>query len=61
MKKHMIYAEDIIQELMSYPDNSIHKYELRRLVDKVVAEKEITRPIRYFSGASQFDEGDIYD
>ena len=42
IKKHMIYAEDILYELMQYPDNAIYKGEIRRLIEKVVDEKEVT-------------------
>ena len=42
MEKHMVYAEDILQELMKHPDNAIYKWELKNIIDKVVREKEVT-------------------
>lgn len=42
MEKHMVYAEDILQELMNHPDNAIYKWELEQIIDKVVREKEVT-------------------
>lgn len=42
MEKHMVYAEDILQELMKHPDNAIYKGELKQIVEKVVREKEVT-------------------
>ena len=40
--KHMVYAEDILQELIKHPDNAIYKWELKNIIDKVVHEKEVT-------------------
>ena len=40
--KHMVYAEDILKELIKHPDNAIYKWELKNIIDKVVREKEIT-------------------
>lgn len=42
MKKHMVYAEDLLQELMNHPDNAIYKWTILELVNKVVREKEVT-------------------
>ena len=42
MKKHMVYAEDILHELMNHPDNAIYKWQILELVNKVVREKEVT-------------------
>jgi hypothetical protein len=42
MEKHMVYAEDILQELMNHPDNTIYKWELKQIIEKVVREKEVT-------------------
>ena len=42
MEKHMVYAEDILQELMKHPDNAIYKWELKQIIEKVVREKEVT-------------------
>ena len=41
MEKHMVYAEDILRELMKHPDNAIYKGELKQIIDKVVREKEV--------------------
>ena len=40
--KHMVYAEDILYERMQYPNNAVYKGEIRRLIEKVVNEKEVT-------------------
>jgi hypothetical protein len=58
--KHLVYAEDVIYELMQHPDNAIYKYELRHLVEKVVKEKGITTH-RLHSVTDYYDDGDIYD
>ena len=42
MKKHLVYAEDILWELMKHPDNAIYKGELRQIIDKVAREKAVT-------------------
>ncbi len=42
MQKHMVYAEDILRELMKHPDNAIYKWEFKNIIDKVVREKEVT-------------------
>lgn len=59
----MVYAEDIISKLMMYPDNAICKHELRRLINEVVAENEVTigmcMPTASWSDTD--DDGDIYD
>ncbi len=59
--KHLVYAEDIIQELMQYPDNAIYKHELRRLVEKVVTEKEVAFNAFFPYAGTLEDDGDIYD
>ena len=61
-RKHIVYAEDILYELMQYPDNMIYKYDIRRLVNKVISEKEL--PASAFIAYSSYyeeDDGDIYD
>lgn len=40
--KHVVYAEDVLLELMQHPNNMIYKYELRQLIEKVISEKEVT-------------------
>lgn len=42
MEKHIVYAEDILRELMKHPDNAIYKRELKQIINKVVREKEVT-------------------
>ena len=42
MEKHVVYAEDIMQELMKHPDNAIYKWELKNIISKVAREKETT-------------------
>ena len=63
MKKHLVYVEDILYKLMQYPDNAIYKFELRRLIEEVVKEKEVTiGRVMPSAGWSDTDnDGDIYD
>lgn len=62
MSKHLVYAEDVLAELLRYPDNFVYKFELKRLIEKVVKEKEVTiNTTRSFFGGDWLDDGDIYD
>ena len=62
MSKHLVYAEDVLAELLRYPDNSIYKFEFKRLIEKVVKEKEVTvSATRSLFGGDWLDDGDIYD
>ena len=58
--KHLVYAEDVIRELMQYPDNMIYKNELRRLVEKVVQEKEV-KACDLVAEIDWETDGDLYD
>lgn len=61
-RKHMVYAEDILYELMQHPDNMIYKFELRQIIAKVIEEKEISLyRVSAHPGYYGDDEGDIYD
>ena len=42
MKKHLVYAEDLIYEIMQYPSRSISKGLLQQCADRVIVEKSIT-------------------
>ncbi len=42
MEKHVIYAEDLLWEIMQHPSKSISKSLIRECTDKVIAEKELT-------------------
>lgn len=42
MKKHLVYAEDLLCELMQHPDNAIYKFELRQLITKFAEEHEVS-------------------
>ena len=63
-RKHMVYAEDIIQELMNHPNNMIYKYELKQIIEKVAEAREIVinTCMPTSCGWSDIDnDGDIYD
>lgn len=58
--KHLVYAEDVLYELMQHPDNAIYKYSIKQLIDKVVEEKEVR--IGMFMPAADWEaDGDLYD
>ena len=40
-KKHLVYAEDVVYEIMQHPSKNITKGLVKQLVDKVVEEKEV--------------------
>ena len=40
--KHMVYAEDILWAIMQYPSRHITKSIVKRIIEQVVKEKEIT-------------------
>ena len=40
--KHLVYAEDILLAIMQYPGKNITKGLVKRIVEQVVKEKEIT-------------------
>ena len=41
-KKHLVYAEDLIYEIMIYPSGKISKGLIRHCTEKVIKEKEIS-------------------
>lgn len=58
--KHLVYAEDVLYELMQHPDNAIYKYNIKQLIDKVVKEKEVS--ISTFMPTVDWEaDGDLYD
>ena len=42
VKKHLVYAEDIIYEIMQYHSNNITKRAVRDCVELVIAEKRVS-------------------
>ncbi len=42
MKKHLVYAEDIMYEIMQYPSSSISKGLIRDCVATVINEREVS-------------------
>ena len=42
MKKHLVYAEDLVYEIMQYPSKSISKRMIRSCADKVIEEKQVS-------------------
>ena len=42
MKKHLVYAEDIVYEIMQYPSKSISKALIRDCVATVINEREVS-------------------
>jgi hypothetical protein len=63
-EKHLVYAEDVLRKLLQYPDNAIYKHEIRRLLNEVVLDSEVTigslMPVAGWSDTDSND-GDIYD
>ena len=41
-KKHLVYAEDLIYEIMQYPSKNISKSLINACADKVIKEKEVS-------------------
>lgn len=60
-KKHMVYAEDILWEIMQYPSRNLTKGLVKQLIEKVMDEKEIPARNVSYVRSSDDDEGDIYD
>lgn len=42
MKKNLVYAEDLIYEIMLYPSKSLSKSLVRDCAEKVIAEKKVS-------------------
>ena len=42
MKKNLVYAEDLIYEIMQYPSKNISKALIRQCAEKVIAEKKVS-------------------
>jgi hypothetical protein len=42
MKKHLVYAEDLIYEIMQYPSKSLSKGLIHKCADEVIKEKEVS-------------------
>ena len=40
--KHLVYAEDVLWEIMQHPSRNISKSLIKQLVEKVIKEKEVT-------------------
>ena len=41
-KKHLVYAEDLIYEIMQYPSKSLSKGLINICAEKVIKEKEVS-------------------
>ena len=41
-EKHLVYAEDLIYEIMQYPSKNISKSLIRDCAKKVIVEKKIS-------------------
>lgn len=61
MKKHLVYAEDLLWELMQYPDTEINKAIITGIVNSFAVEQEVTIASLRRHLADLEDEGDIYD
>ena len=42
MKKHLVYAEDLMNEILQYPSHSISKTLIRECTAKVIEEKPVS-------------------
>lgn len=42
MKKHLVYAEDMIYEIMMYPSRNLSKGLIKSCTEKVIKEKEVS-------------------
>ena len=42
MKKHLIYAEDLVYEIMQHPSKTISKRLIKDCADRIVAEKPVS-------------------
>lgn len=42
MKKHVVYAEDLLWEIMQYPSKNISKALIRQCVETVIKEKPVS-------------------
>ena len=41
-KKHLVYAEDLIYEIMQYPSKSLSKSLINACAEKIINEKEVS-------------------
>ena len=41
-KKHLVYAEDLLWEIMQYPSRNISKSLVKACTDKVIKEQEVS-------------------
>jgi hypothetical protein len=42
MKKHLVYAEDLVYEIMQYPSKSISKTLIRDIAEEVIATQSVS-------------------
>ena len=42
MKKHLVYAEDLLYEIMQYPSRNLSKGLIRECTNKVISEHRVT-------------------
>jgi hypothetical protein len=42
MKKHLVYAEDLLWEIMQYPSHNISKGLIRSCTEKIIKEKQVS-------------------
>lgn len=61
MKKHLVYAEDILRKLMEYPDNAIYKHTIRQLFDEAVKAHEVTCYLVPSACCCEDEDGDFCD
>ena len=41
-KKHLVYAEDLLYEIMQYPSRNISKSLIKACVDRVIEDHEVS-------------------
>ena len=61
--KHLIYAEDLLWELMQYPDSTLNKTMIKSIIETCMLDNEVKvgRVAQFNSWTDNDDDGDIYD
>ena len=61
--KHLIYAEDLLWELMQYPDSTLNTTMIKSIIETCMLDNEVKvgRVAQFNSWTDNDDDGDIYD
>ena len=60
-KKRLVYAEDILYELMQYENSNVPKSVIKRIINKVAREREVAVPERIHRTGFDPEEIEVYD